>query len=70
MADKIRADKARPKQVEEVGPTGIYPASGPLPPGNAKVIGQGELGHPEEREGNTRDHDDQDEQDSDKDTSR
>lgn len=37
-----------PHQVEHVGRTGIYPASGPLPPGDAEVRGQGELGHPEE----------------------
>ncbi len=41
--------KKRPIQIDEVGPTGIYPASGPLPPGDAEVIGQGELGHPEKR---------------------
>lgn len=34
---------------DEVGRTGIYPASGPYPPGDAEVRGQGELAHPEER---------------------
>jgi putative oxidoreductase len=37
-------------QFEQVGPTGIYPASGPLRPSAAEVRGQGELAHPEERE--------------------
>ena len=44
------AERAHPIQVEQVGPTGIYPASGPLPPGDAEVRGQGELAHPEERQ--------------------
>jgi putative oxidoreductase len=35
-------------QVEHIGRTGIYPASGPYPPGPAEIRGQGELGHPEE----------------------
>ena len=35
---------------DEVGPTGIYPASGPHPPGDAPIRGQGALAHPEERE--------------------
>ena len=43
------AEKARPIQVDRIGPTGIYPASGPLPPADAEVVGQGELGHPEQR---------------------
>jgi YHS domain-containing protein/predicted small metal-binding protein len=29
---------------EEVGRTGIWPASGPLPPGEARLVGQEELG--------------------------
>lgn len=36
-------------RVDEVGRSGIYPASGPLPPGDALIRGQGELAHPEER---------------------
>jgi putative oxidoreductase len=36
-------------RVDQVGRTGIYPASGPLPAGDAPIRGQGELGHPEER---------------------
>ena len=36
-------------RVERVGPSGIYPASRPLPPGDAPVRGQGALAHPEER---------------------
>lgn len=35
-------------RVEQVGGSGIYPASGPLPAGPAEVRGQGEFGHPEE----------------------
>jgi putative oxidoreductase len=35
--------------VEHVGGSGIYPASGPLPAGPAELRGQGELGHPEEQ---------------------
>jgi hypothetical protein len=38
-----------PNRVERVGPSGIYPASGPLPPGDAPVRGQGALAHPGER---------------------
>jgi len=34
---------------DRVGRTGIYPASGPPPPGDAPIRGQGELAHPEER---------------------
>jgi len=30
---------------DEVGRSGIYPASGPLPEGDAEVISPGELGH-------------------------
>jgi len=37
-------------RIDEVGPTGIYPASGPLAPSLAEVRGQGELAHPEERQ--------------------
>jgi uncharacterized membrane protein YphA (DoxX/SURF4 family) len=37
--------------VEHVGRSGIYPASGPFPPGDAVVRGQGALAHPEERPG-------------------
>jgi putative oxidoreductase len=36
-------------RVDEVGRTGIYPVSGPLPAENARIVGQGELAHPEER---------------------
>src|SRR6266508_1581928 len=46
MAEKQQTTFAR--QIEHVGHTGIYPVSGPLPPGDAEVRGQGELGHPEE----------------------
>ncbi len=43
------AEQSTPlRHVDEVGRTGIYPASGPLPPGGATVRGQAELGHPEQ----------------------
>jgi putative oxidoreductase len=42
--------KVNPRtRLDHVGRSGIYPASGPLPPGDAQVRGQGELAHPEER---------------------
>lgn len=37
-------------RVDEVGRSGIYPASGPHPGGTLPVRGQGELAHPEERQ--------------------
>lgn len=37
------------RQVEDVRGSGIYPATGPLPPGKAVVRTPGALGHPEER---------------------
>jgi uncharacterized membrane protein YphA (DoxX/SURF4 family) len=36
-------------RIEHVGGSGIYPASGPPPPGRVTVRGQEELGHPERR---------------------
>jgi uncharacterized membrane protein YphA (DoxX/SURF4 family) len=39
----------RPERRELVGRSGIYPASGPFPLGNAPLRAQGELAHPEER---------------------
>lgn len=36
-------------RVDEVGRSGIHPASGPRPAGTLPVRGQGELAHPEER---------------------
>jgi hypothetical protein len=42
-------EEDRVGRVDHVGPTGIYPASGPLPSGSPPVRGQGELAHPEER---------------------
>jgi len=44
----------RTLRIDEVGPTGIYPASGPLPSSSAEVLGQGELAHPEERQATKR----------------
>ena len=37
------------RRVDHVGRSGIYPASGPWPSGDAPIVGQGELAHPEER---------------------
>jgi putative oxidoreductase len=45
---KQHATQTGPR-IDEVGRTGIYPASGPWPPGPAEVREQGELAHPEER---------------------
>lgn len=42
------AEQSTLRHVDEVGHTGIYPASGPLPPGAPLVRGQAELGHPEQ----------------------
>jgi putative oxidoreductase len=55
MADQIQQPdptrmQGRTSQVEDVGHTGVYPASGPLPDGPAEMRGQGELAHPEERQ--------------------
>ena len=41
--------KADSKRVDHVGRSGIYPVSGPWPSGDAPIVGQGELAHPEER---------------------
>lgn len=49
MAEEMGTTTTRRPQVDEVGRSGIYPASGPHPPGTAPVRGQGELAHPEER---------------------
>src|SRR5687768_4460380 len=52
-AEKIRwrppmADQ-RALQIEDVRGSGVYPATGPLPPGNAVVRTPAGLAHPEER---------------------
>jgi uncharacterized membrane protein YphA (DoxX/SURF4 family) len=47
MPSELRVNPST--RVENVGRTGIYPASGPLPEGDLPVRGQGALGHPEER---------------------
>lgn len=47
MPEELKSDDRT--RVEHVGRSGIYPASGPFPPGDAPVRGQGALGHPEER---------------------
>jgi uncharacterized membrane protein YphA (DoxX/SURF4 family) len=47
MAEKLEVN---PKtRIDQVGRTGIYPASGPQPSIAVPVRGQGELAHPEER---------------------
>jgi putative oxidoreductase len=33
-------------RVDEVGRSGVYPMSGPLPAGRARIVGQGQLGQP------------------------
>jgi uncharacterized membrane protein YphA (DoxX/SURF4 family) len=38
----------RTSSVEHVGQSGVYPVSGPWPSGDANIVGQGELGHPDE----------------------
>ncbi len=48
MTERLQANPSTRR--EHVGHTGIYPASGPRPPGDLVVRGQGELGHPEERQ--------------------
>jgi hypothetical protein len=47
VAEGLKVNPAT--SVDEVGHTGIYPASGPWPTGDAPLRGQGELAHPEER---------------------
>ena len=48
MAEDLKVNPRA--SVDNVGRSGVYPASGPLPPGEAVVRGQGELAHPEERQ--------------------
>jgi putative oxidoreductase len=47
MAEKLEVNPNT--RIDQVGRTGIYPASGPQPPVTVPVRGQGELAHPEER---------------------
>ena len=47
MANEVKVNQGT--RLDHVGRSGIYPASGPLPPSDAPVRGQGELAHPEER---------------------
>src|SRR3954467_15751003 len=47
MADEGKVNPGT--RFDRVGGSGIYPASGPQPPGEALVRGQSELAHPEER---------------------
>ena len=48
MAEQL-TPRQHGRQVEDVRGSGIYPATGPLPPGDAVVRTPGALGHPEER---------------------
>lgn len=47
MADDLKVNSRT--AVDQVGRSGVYPVSGPWPPTNAPIRGQGELAHPEER---------------------
>lgn len=49
MPEQLHVHPAR--STEDVGRSGIYPASGPHPVGPAELRGQGQLAHPEERLG-------------------
>jgi len=46
-AQRTMADQVQ--RIEDVRGSGIYPATGPLPPGDAVVRSPAELGHPEKR---------------------
>jgi hypothetical protein len=48
MAEDVTAGKGRK---DEVGRTGIYPATGPYPEGDAEVITPGEINQSTNREG-------------------
>jgi putative oxidoreductase len=48
MAEQITREQ-QPGRIEDVRGSGIYPATGPHPPGDAIVRTPGALGHPEER---------------------
>jgi putative oxidoreductase len=37
------------RRVDHVGHSGVHPVSGPWPAGNAPLVEQGQLGHPEQR---------------------
>jgi uncharacterized membrane protein YphA (DoxX/SURF4 family) len=53
MAKATMAEQAQQRQagqIEDVRGSGIYPATGPRPPGQAIVRTPGALGHPEERQ--------------------
>ena len=47
VADDMKVNPGT--RFDAVGRSGIYPASGPWPPGKVPVRGQGALAHPEER---------------------
>jgi putative oxidoreductase len=47
MADELKVNPGT--RFDRVGHSGTYPASGPRPPGEALIRGQGELTQPEER---------------------
>ena len=48
MAEQLTRER-QPGRMEDVRGSGIYPATGPHPPGEAIVRTPGALGHPEER---------------------
>jgi putative oxidoreductase len=47
MTDQVTTQRSN--HIDQVGHSGVYPVSGPWPAGDAAVVGQGELAHPEER---------------------
>ena len=47
MSQELKANDST--RIEHVGRSGIYPPSGPYPPGDFQIRGQGALAHPEER---------------------
>lgn len=48
---RVRKGRWRRRQIEDVSGSGVYPASGPLPSGNALLRTPAELGHPAQRGG-------------------
>jgi YHS domain-containing protein len=43
---RVTRDDLADSRRDDVGRTGIWPVSGPLPPGEAPIVDQGDLGHP------------------------
>jgi putative oxidoreductase len=48
MAEQLTHER-QPGRIEDVRGSFVYPATGPLPPGDAIVVTPGALGHPEQR---------------------